>query len=93
MAPEVLRALLARAGFRERAWEDVSAAALAAMRAIAAAPRIRGAAVPAGVQVIHGAEAPTMSANMAQGQATDRLRTAQAVFARGSDAAGRASDA
>jgi SAM-dependent methyltransferase len=75
-----LRALLLHCGFRERLWQDRTAATLAffdRMPAPTAAPP------PLGIHLLLGPEFPTMAANLRRNIGEGRLGAAMAVYAAG----------
>ena len=76
--PDVVRTVLREIGFRERAWEDQTAATLAWLRQRQAA----GPAGPLGLHLLLGDDLPVMFANLGRNLAEDRLRVVMAVYDR-----------
>lgn len=82
--PAAIRDLLAGLGFRERAWVDVSAPALAWFRERVAAAQAATAPPPLGLHLLLGADAGRMFANMLRNLEEGRIAMIQAVWAQGS---------
>jgi SAM-dependent methyltransferase len=77
--PEAVRGLIHASGFRECAWQDVSAASLAWVRERLAAP-----APPLGLHLLLGAAAGEMLRNVARNLEERRITVVEGVFERGS---------
>jgi SAM-dependent methyltransferase len=80
--PDAIRGLLARLGFRETAWVDVSAGAIAFVRERAAAARGAAAPPPLGLHLLLGPAAGPMFANMLRNLEERRIVVIQAVWLR-----------
>lgn len=72
-----LRTLLRRCGFRERVWEDRTAATL---KFFETAPPPTAMAPPVGIHLLLGPEFPAMAANVRHNLASGRLGSAMAVY-------------
>jgi SAM-dependent methyltransferase len=79
-APDVVRKLIGASGFRERAWQDVSAPALAWLRErLAATP---SSPPPLGLHLLLGPAAGEMLRNVARNLEEHRIAVLEAVFDR-----------